>query len=211
MIWIAAVCAVVLFICMPLYIHYKKSLRYHLACSYKSTGTLCAFMLALIAAIKLDPRCYICAGALLLYAAADYLLEFNFMLGAGFFLAGHICNIAFSLNLTGISVLHLFCLLLMGALLVLVFYRWRKQIGKQMPMFIVYGISLLFMCICAIGCFSLNNLAGILIACGGALFYLSDFLILRRILFPTDEIYNWLIMISYYGAVLLFGSACLQL
>lgn len=210
MIWIAGVCAVVLFICMPLYMHYKP-LRLHLACAFKSTGTLCAFILALIAAIKLDPRCFICAGALLLYAVADYLLEFNFLFGAGFFLAGHICNIAFFINLTKISVLHLVCLLLMGALLFLVFYRWRKQIGKQMPMFIIYGVSLLFMCVSALGCFSLNNLAGILIACGGALFYLSDFLLLRRTLFPTDSGISWGIMTTYYGALLLFGSACLQL
>ena len=211
MIWIAGVCAVVFFICMPLFLHYKKALRLPLACSYKSTGTLCAFMLALIAAIKLDPRCYICAGALLLYAVADFLLEFNFMLGAGFFLAGHICNISFFMNLAKISILHLVCLLVMGALLVLVFYRWRKPIGKQIPMFIVYGISLLIMCVCALGCFSLNNLAGILFSCGGALFYLSDFLLLRRTIFPTDASISWWIMISYYGSLLLFGSACLQL
>lgn len=210
MIWIASVCAVVLFICMPLYMHYKP-LRLHLACAFKSTGTLCAFILALIAAIKLDPRCFICAGALLLYAVADYLLEFNFLFGAGFFLAGHICNIAFFINLAKISVLHLVCLLLMGTLLFLVFYRWRKQIGKQMPMFIIYGVSLLFMCVSALGCFSLNNLAGILIACGGALFYLSDFLLLRRTLFPTDSGISWGIMTTYYGALLLFGSACLLL
>jgi len=210
MIWIAGVCAVVLFICMPLYMHYKP-LRLHLACAFKSTGTFCAFILALIAAIKLDPRCFICAGALLLYAVADYLLEFNFLFGAGFFLAGHICNIAFFINLAKISVLHLVCFLLMGALLFLVFYRWRKQIGKQMPMFIIYGVSLLFMCVSALGCFSLNNLSGILIACGGALFYLSDFLLLRRMLFPTDSSISWGIMTTYYGALLLFGSACLLL
>ena len=211
MIWIAGVCAITLVICMPLYLHYKRALRYHLACSYKITGSLCAFLLALIAAIKLDPRCYICAGAILFYAIADYILEYNFMLGAGFFLAGHICNIAFFLNLAQISVLHLVCLLLMGAMLAIVLYNWRKPVGKQMPMFIVYGLSLLFMCVCAVGCFTLNSTAGILFACGGALFYLSDAMLLRRTLFPSNISLSWCIMITYYSSVLLFGIGCLQL
>lgn len=211
MIWIAGVCAVCYGICMPLYLYYKKSLRLHLACSYKSTGTLCAFLLALVAAIRLDPRCYVCAGAILIYAVADYFLEFNFMLGAGIFLTGHICGIAFFLNLIPFSFHHLICVLVLGGLLAFVFYRWRKPIGKQMPFFIFYGVSLVFMCACAIECFNLGNLAGILIALGGALFYISDFFLLRRTLFPSDTSINWVILITYYASLLLFGIGCLQL
>ncbi len=211
MLWIAGLCAVCFGICLPLFMHYKRSLRLHLASSYKVTGTLCAFLPALIAALRLDPRCYVCAGAILLYAVADYLLEFSPLLGAGFFLAGHICNISFFLNLVPVSVLHLICLLLLGGMMAFVCFRFRKQLGKQLPAFAVYGTSLVFMSACAIGCFPSGTLAGILIACGGALFYLSDAMLIRRTLFPSDISLSWAIMITYYAANLLFGIACLQL
>ena len=63
----------------------------------------------------------------------------------------------------------------------------------------------------SMACFMMNNLAGILIACGGVLFYFSDFLLLRRLLFPSDRSLSWMIMITYYISLLLFGIACLQM
>ena len=211
MIWIAGLCVVCFGSCLPLFLFYKKSLRLHLAAAYKSLGTLCAFLPALIAAIRLDPACWICAAALLLYAVADYFLEFQFMLGAGFFLAGHVCSVAFFLRQAPVSAVHLVCLLLLGATSVYVFYRWRKPVSKQMPLFAVYVASLVLMCVCAIGCFPAHGVAGILIAAGGALFYISDFFLFRRLLFPTDRIVNWIIMITYYAALMLFGTSCLYL
>ena len=211
MIWIAGVCAVCLGLCLPLFMYYKKSLVLHLAAAYKSLGTLCAFLLALIAAIRLDPRCYVCAAALLIYAAADYAIEFSFPAGTGIFLAGHIFSIAFFLNLTPVSASHLICLLLLGGCMAYVFYRWRSPIGKQMPVFILYGITLAVMAVCAVCCFASFTLAGILIACGGALFIVSDLMLLRRILFPSGRGLDWAVMITYYAAVLLFGIASLHL
>ena len=38
-----------------------------------------------------------------------------------------------------------------------------------MPAFLVYGVVLLFMSVSALACFMANTLAGVLIACGGAL------------------------------------------
>lgn len=211
MIWIAGVAAVCFGVCLPLLMYYKKKLRYHLSAAFKSTGTLCLLLLSLTAAIKLDPRCYVCTAAMLLYAIADYALEFQFMIGAGFFLCGHICSIAFFLNLVPVSAVHLICLVLFGGLMAFVFYRWRKPIGKQMPAFSVYGTSLVLMVVSAMGCFTLNNLSGILFACGGALFFFSDFVLLRRILFPSGDLSNWVIMFTYYGSLLLFGIGCLYL
>ena len=54
-------------------------------------------MAALVAAVRLDPHCWLCAAAILLYAVADTVLEYNFIFGAGVFLGGHIFNIAFAL------------------------------------------------------------------------------------------------------------------
>lgn len=211
MIWIAGVCFVCLGICLPLFMYYKKSLRLPLATAYKCLGTLCAFLLALIAAIRLDPRCYVCALAILIYAAADGFLEFSLMAGAGLFLAGHICAVAFFLNLCPISAVQPVCFLLLGGTMALVYVKWRKPIGKQMPSFAVYGVSLIAMSSCAIGCFMLHNLMGILFACGGTLFCISDFMLLRRTLFPSTRFFSWGIMITYYAALLLFGIGCLQI
>ncbi len=211
MFWVSGVCIVCLGICLPLFLYYKKSLRLPLAVSYKCLGTLCAFLPALIAAIRLDPKCYICALAILIYAAADGFLEFSFMAGAGLFIAGHICSVSFFISLSPVSAVQPLCFLLLGGTMAWIYWRWRKPIGKQMPAFIVYGAALVAMCSCAVGCFMMNNLSGILIACGAALFCISDFLLLRRLLFPSSYAVSWAVMITYYSSLLLFGIACLQM
>ena len=94
MLWIIAVAALCLLVCLPFFMYYKHTLRLHLAASYKTLGTLCAAVLALTAALRLNPHCWICFAALLLHAAADWFLEFNLYLGAGLFIAGHICYIS---------------------------------------------------------------------------------------------------------------------
>ena len=52
MTWIIGLCAVCFGICLPLFMHYKKSLHLYMAASYKTLGTLCAFLPALIAAFS---------------------------------------------------------------------------------------------------------------------------------------------------------------
>ncbi len=198
-----------LLVCLPLFMHYKRSLRIRLASLYKATGTLCALIPALVAAIRLDPRCYICVAALLLYAVADYALEFRTFLGAGFFIAGHVCYIAFFLQLFPVSVAHLVCLVMLFAVLVFVLYKNRKEIGKQLLPFAVYGGVLCMMASCAVGCISSFTLKGILIAVGGSLFFISDYILLHRALYPAGIGVSWIIMITYYSAQLLVGISCL--
>ena len=89
MLWMYAVCALTMFVCLPFFMHYKRSLRYRLA------------------ALRLDPRCWVCFAALMLHAIADYLFEFSLFWGEGFFLAGHICYIAFFTKLFPVSSVHL--------------------------------------------------------------------------------------------------------
>ena len=208
--WIAGVCALCMLVCLPFFFLYKKNLRYKLGAAFKVCGTLCAASFALIAAIRLDPRCWICFAALMLHSVADYFLEFNYYLGGGFFLAGHICYIAFFTSLFTPSAVHLICAVCFIALLFyLFFFRWRKQIGKQLPFFMVYGCALSLMCACAIGCLTGHTLQGQLIAIGGALFFLSDAMICCRLLFSAGRAVDWAIMITYYAAQLLFGISCL--
>ncbi len=211
MIWLIGICCICLGVCMPMYIHYKRAMHLVLASSYKVAGTLCAFSAALIASIRLDPRCWVCAAAILIYASADFVLEFNFMLGAGLFLAGHICILSFFLNLVPISMIHLVCMLVLSGFCLLVFWHLRKPIGRKMPLFLVYGLSLSAMCASALGCFTASSAAGILIACGGALFCISDLIILRKLYFPPNRINDWIVMLTYYSAVLLFGIACIYI
>ena len=202
--------ALCLLVCLPLYMYYKHSLRLRLAVLFKATGTLCAAIPALVAAIRLDPRCYICFAALVICAAADLLLEYYTYLGAGFFIAGHVCYIAFFLQLFPVSAVHLVCLVCLFAILAFVLYRNRKTIGKQLAPFAVYGGVLCVMTACAIGCMSSVSLQGILIAVGGALFFISDSILLHRTLYPAGNSVSWIILITYYAAQLLIGFSCLQ-
>ena len=48
-----------------------------------------------------------------------------------------------------------------------------------------------------------------MIALGGALFFLSDAMILGRTLFTATHAVDWVIMITYYSAQLLIGASCL--
>ena len=57
MIMIIGAPALCLLVCLPFFMHYKAIMRYHLASMYKSAGTLCALIPALVAAIRLDPHC----------------------------------------------------------------------------------------------------------------------------------------------------------
>ncbi len=202
----AAVC---LLVCLPLFMYYKKSLCLVLGSCFKTLGTLCAAALAFIAASRLDPSCWVCFAALVLHAAADYILEFNMYVGAGFFLAGHICYIAFFTRLFPVGAVQLICALAALAAMAWLMYRCRARIGKKMPLMIVYGVVLCLMTACALGGFADHSTRGLLIALGGALFFLSDGLLYRRTLFPSGRLLSWGIMVTYYSAQLLIAYSCM--
>ncbi len=204
-----AVSALCLLVCLPFFMHYKAALRYRLAASYKSLGTLCAATMALIAAIRLDPHCWICFSALFLHTIADYLMEFSLYFGAGFFLAGHICYICFFTALFPVSSLHLIAALVLLGAVVFLFWRWRNHIGNRMSLFAVYGSILAVTCACAIAGLSSHTLQGQMIAAGGALFFISDVMLFARLLFSASRSVDWAVMIAYYAAQLLIGASCL--
>lgn len=209
MLWMYAVSALCLFVCLPFFLYYKKNLHDKLATAFKVLGTLCAASLALIAAIRLDQHCWICFAALFLHAVADFSLEYNLYLGAGIFLAGHICYICYFTKICPVSAPHLIAALVLVGIVVFLFWRWHKQIGKRMPLFAVYGSVLAIMCACAIASLSGHTVRGQMIAAGGALFFISDAMLLARLLFSASRSVDWAIMITYYCAQLLFGASCL--
>lgn len=209
MIWMYAVAALCLFVCLPFYMHYKRTPNDKLAHGFKVMGTLCAVSFALIAALRLDPRCWVLFAGMMLHAIADWLLEYNLYWGGGFFLAGHICYIAYFLNLFPVSMIHLIALVCLVAVCVFLFIRWRKPIGINFRFFGIYAALLCITTACAIGGLSVMTTQGVMIAMGGAFFFLSDLLILGRLLFSADRSVDWAIMILYYLAQLLIGASCL--
>ena len=199
-------------VCLPMFMTYKHSLRPVMAAVFKSLGTLCALIIALVAALRLDPRCFICMAALALHMFADYALEFSFTAGFGLFIAGHVCYIAYFCQVYPLTSGHLLCLLGFLAILCVLLFRWKKAAGKQLPLFAFYGVILCLLTASAVGggIFS-HTLSGILAAVGAALFYISDALLCQKILFPVHSSVSWIVMITYYLAQLFLASSCLYL
>ena len=210
LLWVIGLAVLCLGVCLPTFLYHKAAFRYGLATAFKALGTLCALVPALVAAIRLEPACYVCVIALALHVIADILIEYNLYWGSGFFLAGHLCYIAFFTKLFSITAVHLICVLVLLAFTGFMFWRWRKAIGKQLVFFIVYGVFLCVMSTCAIaGGITAHTTQGLLIALAGGFFYISDGCLAFRLLYPTKPIINWIIMILYYIAQLLFGISCL--
>ncbi len=208
--WLIAGCAALcLCICLPMFLHYKK-IRLELAACFKSIGTACAMIMALIASIKLDPRCWVCFAGLAVHSVADALLEYHFLIGMGTFICGHILYIAFFTGLFSFSAPVLICFLILAVLLVLLLYRFRKNAGKSLLPCAVYASVLCAMAACGIGGgISSHTVQGAMIALGAFLFVISDSLIFRSLLFPAEGRMNKLIMITYYCSQLLIGASCL--
>ncbi|MBO6093215.1 MAG: lysoplasmalogenase [Oscillospiraceae bacterium] len=208
--WFVLGCtALCLCVCLPLFLHYKP-LKLTLALTFKSLGTLCALVPALIAAVRLDPVYWFFVVALLLHAMADFILDIKFEIGMGVFLLGHLFYAVSFLKLFNLSIAHLILLILLLGTLGYVFYRHRSIIGKQLLPFLFYGIILSVMTACGIaGGATSYSLKGLMIMGGVALFFFSDCLIFLRILYPNHSAPEWLIMAVYYLAQLLLGSSCL--
>ncbi len=206
---ILACAAVSLLICLPLWLHYKP-LRPSLGVCFKALGTLCALIPALIAALKLEPACWVMVLALGLHVLADIVLEYQFVPGAGLFLLGHLCYASAFLTRFPLSAALPVCLVIFLGLLAWALYKNRKQAGKSLIPFAVYGAVLAFMASAGIagGCAS-GTLRGVVTALGAALFVFSDGLIFRNLVRPELPRMDVLIMVTYYAAQLLLGASCL--
>jgi len=199
-------------VCLPLFMTYRASPHPVLAALFKALATLCALVVALVAAIRLNDVCWICVIALFFHAAADFMLEFSFPVGMGLFVAGHVCYIAFFTRIYPLILSQVICMLAFLGLIAYFLYRWRKEARSYYKIFIPYGVVLSAMCGFAVG----GGLAqyttqGFLVAGGGALFFLSDMLLVKQMLFPAGRLMPWAVMITYESAQLLFAASCLFL
>lgn len=214
--WLIIGCSVLcLGVCLPMY---RSNFKEHkvFATVFKSLGTLCAMTLALIAAIRLEPRAYICAGAILICSISDFILNFNFTLGMIAFIVGHLGLIAWFLIMNPaaasvISTLHIICFIGFCLISFFIIFNWRKMIGKKnLPSFSIYAVMLSAMSACAVaGGSGMHSVAGILCAVGGGMFYISDVMVLRTTFAKCNEAFHTILMIIYYSAQLLFGASCL--
>ena len=208
--WFVPGCAALcLCVCLPLYLHYKPR-RPVLAACFKSMGTLCAMVPALIAALRLNPVFWFFAAALFLHAAADFLIDFRFEIGMGVFLLGHICYLLGFLDLYPLTAAHLILLVIFLAAAGYLLYRCRLRLGKNILPIAVYAVVLCLMTACGIaGGTSSYSLRGILTALGAALFFFSDGMVFRGLLSPLSARCDIFTMLLYDLAQLLLGISCL--
>lgn len=214
--WLITGCSVLcLGVCLPMY---RRNFKEHtvFATIFKSLGTLCAMTLALVAAIKLEPRAYVCAGAILICSVSDFILNFNFTLGMLTFIIGHFGLAAWFLimNLTAapvISAMHIICFIGFCLISFFIIYKWRKMTDKKnLPSYAIYAAMLSAMTACAVaGGSGLHSTAGIICAIGGGMFYISNVMAFRTTFGQRCEAYETALMVIYYCAQLLFGASCL--
>ena len=208
--WIITGCALLsLLICLPLFFHYRDR-QPLLGAGFKSAGTLCAAILSLIGTLQLNPLYGFLFAAQLLHAGADFFLEVRFEAGVSLFLLGHLCYIAGFLKLYSLGFAHLILSAAFLILLMLVFYRERNRLRKNLLPLFLYGTVLSLMAAFGIaGGTSSYSLSGLMTAFGAALFFFSDYLLFRQLLLPDTRRYDKAVMITYYLAQLLIGGSCI--
>jgi len=211
-VWILPGCCalICLGVCLPLFFRYKP-LRLPLAVAFKSLGTLCALVPALVAALRLDSVYWIFVAATVFRALSDALLEFSFGHGLGVCLLSHLCYTLAFLKLFPLTVTHLILLVGMLALVAWLLYHHRARVGKSILPCAVFGIMLSLMAACGIaGGTAVYGWQGILMALGAAMTFFSDGLLFHGIIFPQSPRHNVLILFTCYLAQLLICGACLM-
>lgn len=211
MIWIIVACAALsIGVCLPLFLRYKV-IRPGWSLVYKALGTACALIPAISGAVPLGESAWFCVAALILCVMGDVFIDMHFFLGAGFFLLGHICYIAWfysCIGLTSTLAVVLASLLAAGAGILWIF---REEIGKkQLLPFVVYLLFLSGSTSFAIS-FGLSaaRLDGLLSLSGGILFFVSDLMLFYRTLRPAPKWFGGALMVLYYAAQVLLGSGCM--
>lgn len=198
-----------LLICLPLYLSYRKSSPVLGSC-FRALATLCAFVPALVAALRLEPRCAVCAVALLLFTAADFVLEFRMIPALILVCTGELCFAFFFLNRFGFSVTCLICLVISVFMLIMTLYRWREPIGQHRPVFSLSGAILCLMLSLGIsGGLSGFSLSGILFTAGCAICPIGRFMLWKGFLFPQSRLFLTLSSFLCVVSELLLGIACL--
>lgn len=175
---------------------------------WKAMGTLCALVLALGGAIPLGGSRWLGAGALLLCAIADVMLERKFYVGMGFFMGGHLCYIAWFLQRQPLGRLQIIVFAVLLAAAVCLILKLRSLLKEKLVPYSAYAAVLITMCACGVSC-AAGGMAGILTAIGAVLFVISDMMVCWGTLKSTSIPFDWTTMVLYYTAQLCLGTGVL--
>ena len=202
----AAVC---LGVCMPLYLRYKP-LRPGLAASFRTLGTVCALVPALVGALRLDAVCWLFVAALGLQAVSDFLMEEKTSPGMGISLLGLVCYTVAFLKIYPLGAAHLVLTVCFLAGLFAFLYRQKTRLGKSAMPLGAYGTVLCVMAAAGIaGGAASATLKGMMIALGTALYFFSDYLRFHAQLHTKQKKPEILILVTCFAAQLLLGGSCL--
>ncbi len=206
--WMVPAAILSLGLCLPMFMRCKaRKLSVQSQC-WKAMGTLCALVLALGGAIPFGGSRWLGAGALLLCAIADVMLERKFYVGMGFFMGGHLCYIAWFLQRQQLGRLQVivFAVLLVAAVCLIL--KLCSLLKEKLVPYSAYAAVLITMCACGVGC-TAGGTAGILTAIGAVLFVVSDMMVCWGTLKSTSVPFDWTTMVLYYIAQLCLGAGVL--
>lgn len=206
--WMVPAAILSLGLCLPMFMRCKaRKLSVQSQC-WKAMGTLCALVLALGGAIPLGGSRWLGAGALLLCAIADVMLERKFYVGMGFFMGGHLCYIAWFLQRQPLGRLQIIVFAVLLAAAVSLILKLRSLLKEKLVPYSAYAAVLITMCACGVSC-AAGGMAGILTAIGAVLFVISDMMVCWGTLKSTSVPFDWTTMVLYYTAQLCLGTGVL--
>lgn len=145
---------------------------------------------------------------LALCTAADALLEISFVPGMLLFGAAHICLLWWIARLLNPTLISLFIFLAAAAVMVFIFRKQLKKLGKMAAAFLLYGLILSALLGLALPVpFALGG--GYWCICAGAvMFVVSDLMVAAgQFGIKVSPKLDRLVMLLYWGALYLFSAA----
>ncbi len=195
-------------VCIPMHLYYRRRLNPLLSAVFKALATVCALAVALVGAVRLNPLAWICVLSLGLCAASDFVLEYLFLYGYGLKILSCIGFLVYFSRVLPVVPSLVVCSLIFVLFFALFLYRSRSQALKQLPVFILYALSLSLASAFALGGgFSLHSAAGVVAGIGGALLYIGGFLLTWHILYPSGKHTEWMSLSISAAAMLMISYA----
>ena len=197
--------ALTMLLCLPRYIEDKRA-KYALL--FKWLGTFSAAVMGIVGAAQSGGAAWLAAAGLFVCALADVALEKRFHIGVACFAAGHVCYVAWFLNRMPVGLAHGIAFAVLIGIALATIHCWTGIFRKEAAPLVGYAVFLSAMGACGVACAPLG-LSGAMTAVGAVLFVASDMMVYRGLLTPWSKGMDYVAMGIYYGAQLLFGTACL--
>lgn len=182
-----------------------------LACKAGATSMPAFLLLAHLQESGISPALCWSLAAILLYMAADVLLECKFVYGAATFAAGHICMTAGLLSeieaTTELVLWGMGAFLLFAGAAVLVLHPYVSRLKKlKVPAFLYVAVLSAMSAVAVAAGASLGGVSGAACGTGGVSFVASDILLGKnRLGRRRSPVRGALILVLYYLSVYLFA------